>query len=266
MIASPETNIKTIQKLKSIEMAEFVSMGMLRFDELIPEELCARAIEEIQKGQHAGPIYRNFGKTLSEVWGDSVMKDIVNLPRFAGAIESLVGPDPYFDHWCAHQVAPHQIRHADLHQDAIFDSRFGAFDIQFSIFFHDVPREMGGTLFVPGTHFRPVQERAIQRYHHVRGSAPSLVKAGTVVFWHHNLWHGARSNSTDEIRTMFKTRLNPRVPQVQLWDTSDLDDPSIPGVLNASQPWMGADYRPEKVQRLRLWRSLTADPDYDIDG
>jgi ectoine hydroxylase-related dioxygenase (phytanoyl-CoA dioxygenase family) len=190
----------------------------------------------------------------------------VNLPRFAGAIESLVGPDPYFDHYCAHQVSPGEIRHADLHQDAEFDTRFNAFDIQYSIFFHDVTKEMGGTLFVPGTHFRPVRVFGIRRYHHIMGSVPSVAKGGTVIFWHHNLWHSARSNRTDKLRTMFKTRLNPSVPQVQLWDTSDLQDPQIRSILSRGQPWMAHEQRAEIINRIKLWRALTGDPEYDITG
>lgn len=253
-------------KLSSIEMAEFVSEGYLRLDELIPKDLCDRALEEIREGTFRGDIYRFFGKKLSEVWEGSVMSEIVKVPRFAGAIESLVGPDPYFDHYAAHQIGPGEIRHAEMHQDAEYDTRFNAFDIQFSIFFHDVPKEMGGTLFVPGTHFRPVRVRGIQRYHHIKGSVPSVAKAGTVVLWHHNLWHSARTNQTDRLRTMFKTRLNPRVPQVQLWNTSDIQDPQISQILSRGQPWMDHEQRLEIINRIKLWRSLSGDPNFDIVG
>lgn len=266
MITQVEKQEAVSQKLSSVEMAQFVSEGMLRLDELVPPEMCKEAINEIYDGKLEGGIYRHFGNRLSEVWQDLTLSKILKLPRLAGAIESLVGPEPYFDHYAAHQVGPGQTRHAEMHQDAEFDSRFGAFDIQFSIFFHDVPLEMGGTLFVPGTHFRPVRVHAIRRYHHIRGSVPSVVKAGTVVFWHHNLWHSARTNQTDEVRTMFKVRLNPAVPQVQLWDTSDLQDQNIKRILAKGQPWMGNEHRAEIINRVLLWRSLTADPEFDIDG
>ena len=36
------------------------------------------------------------------------------------------------------------------------------------------------------------------------------------------VFHGAGVNHADRVRYMFKIRINPTVPQVRLWDTSDL--------------------------------------------
>ena len=38
------------------------------------------------------------------------------------------------------------------------------FDIQFFYFAHDTPREMGGTMILPGSHYRRVCESDIARY------------------------------------------------------------------------------------------------------
>lgn len=81
----------------------------------------------------------------------------------------------------AHRIGAHEERGPNLHQDAEFDPRFTSFDIQISIFFHDVPANMGGTLFVPGTHLRRVRERAPRRYHYVCGQKQTVCPAGTVV-------------------------------------------------------------------------------------
>ena len=47
--------------------------------------------------------------------------------------------------------------------------------------------------------------------------------AGTVVVFHHGLWHCGRRNPSREDRWMHKIRLNPRVSQTRHWNTDDLD-------------------------------------------
>jgi hypothetical protein len=134
------------------------------------------------------------------------------------------------------------------------------------MFFHDVPEEMGGTLFVPGSHFRRIRERSARRYHYIRGQQQTVCTAGTVVIWHHNVFHAARSNATEDMRYMFKVRLNPRVKQIRLWDCRDLQDPVVLQWLGKFQPWMGGEARTELINRIRLWRSLTAQPQFDIQS
>ena len=83
--------------------------------------------------------------------------DALRHPVIAGAIASLVGPNPRFDHRAAHLVPARSERGPNLHQDAEYDARHERFDIQLSLFLHDVPAEMGGTMFIPGSHFRCVR-------------------------------------------------------------------------------------------------------------
>jgi hypothetical protein len=65
---------------------------------------------------------------------------------------------------------------------------------------------------------------------------------------------------------MFKTRFNPTVPQVRLWDTADLAAPAVTAELGRSFPWYEhATGRLEIHNRVRLWRAMTADPAFDID-
>ena len=117
--------------------------------------------------------------------------------------------------------------------------------------------------FLPGSHFRRVHETQVGRYQHVKGMYQVVCKAGTVVAWHHNLWHGAQPNSTDDMRYMFKLRLNPTVKQQLLWNTDDLDDKGINQILFKGQPWYGQENRTEQFNRIRMWRFLTNNPTFD---
>jgi hypothetical protein len=65
---------------------------------------------------------------------------------------------------------------------------------------------------------------------------------------------------------MYKIRLNPTVPQVRLWDTADLADPAVREELRTRFPWYEeASGRLEIHNRIRVWRALTADPEFDVD-
>jgi hypothetical protein len=118
------------------------------------------------------------------------------------------------------------------------DPRRQAFDIQLMFFFHDTPREMGGTMILPGSHLRRVNEAAIARYQNFVGQLPIVCPAGTLVVAHHGIWHCGQPNLTDRPRTMFKLRLGPRVAQRRLWDTRDIDDPQILKI-RARASWYG---------------------------
>lgn len=141
-----------------------------------------------------------------------------------------------------------------------------AFDVQLMYYPQDVTTEMGGTLSVPGSHLRRTNESDTGRYQNLRGQTRLTCPAGTVVLLHHGIWHGGRRNDSDILRYMFKIRFNPTVPQVRLWDTSDLDDPAVAGELSRTFPWYEpATGRLEVYNRVKLWRALTGDDTFDID-
>ena len=83
------------------------------------------------------------------------------------------------------------------------------FDIQLFYFAHDTPREMGGTMFLPGSHYRRISESDIARYQNFLGQMPMVCKAGTVAVAHHGIWHCAQPNLTGRKRYMFKLRAQP---------------------------------------------------------
>ena len=133
--------------LNTEQMANFVADGYLRFDELIPRELNEAAHAEMEEGI----IVRGRGGTvLDEVWDDdSAVGKVFRLPEVQGIIHSLVGKDPLYDHHAVHIVRPQNQIGQIWHADAIIDLRMH-FDIQFFYFSHDTPREMGGTMILPG--------------------------------------------------------------------------------------------------------------------
>lgn len=272
-------------RLNTMEVARFVSQGYLRFDALVPEPLNERFLKQAEQ---AKPVGGPAGTPLSEAYRGSVMAEILRLPRVAAVIHSLVGPGCLFDHQGTHFNPPASVFESKgipvmaqhTHQDSTIDLRT-AFDVQMFYYPHDVTPEMGGTRFIPGTHLRRVSESAIARYQNVVGQQKVVCKAGTLLFFHHGLWHGGEVNRSDRTRYMLKIRMNPTVRQVRLWNTSDLtpamaqaqeifdfgkphDPNDLQQVLCQPQPWFEFDTgRLEYINRIKLWRHLLGDDSFD---
>jgi hypothetical protein len=249
--------------LTSPEMASFVAHGSLRLDAVVPQEMNDRAVAVLDAGIPEVP----YGTPLSEAFPEgSFARDLVELPAVAGALRSLVGPEPTVDHHAVHVREPREGSAQPLHGDAIIDVRPDAFDVQLMYYPQEVTVDMGGTLSVPGSHLRRTNESDTGRYQNLRGQTRLTCPAGTVVILHHGIWHGGRRNDSDIRRYMFKIRFNPTVPQVRLWDTGDLADPAVAAELGTYFPWYEyATSRLEIHNRVRLWRALTGDETFDID-
>jgi hypothetical protein len=294
--------------LNSLQMATFAARGFLRFDAAVPEELNrqfldlvdhvpASAVSSIR--EHYGRIMAGSaiprvpaGVRLEDAYErGSALGRILDMPVIRGAIESLVGANPRFDHHFLHITYPPEFHRADggepvsqhYHQDSTIDPR-QAFDIQLMYFPHEVTADMGGTRFLPGSHLRIVSEAAIARYQNLRGQQHVVCPAGTLLVLHHGIWHGGGVNRSDRLRYMFKVRLGATSHQCRLWDTSDLpteprpqrpifwagqrrdDDDPIAAILTRPEPWFEADTgRLEYLNRIRLWRYLVGDDGFDAD-
>jgi len=249
--------------LSSVEMARFVAQGALVFPAVVPSEMNAEAIPVLDDGIEHLP----YGTPVEQAFPEGSFVDkLINLPTVAGAIQSLVGPHPTVDHHAVHVREPHGGEAQKMHGDAIIDTRLDAFDIQLMYYPHAVSLEQGGTLSVPGSHLRQINESDIGRYQNLRGQTRLTCPAGTVVLLHHGIWHGGRRNDSDTRRYMFKIRFNATVRQLRLWNTDDLHDPAVYAELNKRFPWYeNATGRLEIVNRVKLWRALTGDDAFDID-
>lgn len=271
---SPELLLSTTQ------MASFAARGFLRFDGLVDSDINQRILDFFD----AGPVERPAaGVPLSAAYAaESPLHELMNLPAIQGIVQSLVGPDPIFDHHAVHIRQPNEGRAQGLHGDAIIDTRMH-FDIQLMYFPHDTPLEMGGTLLLPGSQFRRINESDIARYQNFVGQIPVVCEAGTVLALHHGIWHCGRRNQTDRVRYMFKIRLNPTVKQLRLWNTADLEeqmkadpttnvsarqrsDESIYSILSRPEPWYEFPVgRLEIVNRVKFWRFLTGSKTFDLN-
>ncbi|MEU2910245.1 phytanoyl-CoA dioxygenase family protein [Streptomyces massasporeus] len=254
----------TKQLLSSAEVARFTAHGFLRLDGVVPREMNEEALGVFTAGALPSVPY---GTPVPVAFPEgSFARRLLELPAVAGALESLVGPDPAVDHHFVHTRPPHEGSAQPLHADALIDVRADAFDVQLMYYPQEVTAAMGGTLVVPGSHLRRTNESDTGRYQNLRGQTRLTCAAGTVLLLHHGIWHGGRRNDSDTVRHMYKIRFNPTVPQVRLWDTRDAGSPAVREELRRTFPWYEqATARLEIHNRIMLWRALSADPGFDID-
>lgn len=243
--------------LNSVTVAKFIRDGYLRYDEVVSKELCQEAKKAILSGELNA--YDHVGSPFSSIWNNSTMGKIYRLTKVKGIIESLLGPDPQYDHHYIHTNKAHTKGKASLHQDGDYDTRNYGFDLLILFYPEDVTENMGGTLLIPGSHFRKINSNIIKRYQHIVGQQQLICKAGTILFIHSNLWHSGRSNHSGKDRLLFKVRLNPAVKQVRTWNTDDIDTAAIQPILSDSIAWHGEHQRLEIINTVRLWRYMTGD-------
>lgn len=296
------------QLLTSAQVASFVARGFLRFDAAVPADINAQFMAEAG----AAPELADSGRLIdvqAEVMASSRIPEVpagtplaeayppggavarlLDLPLVKGAIRSLLGEAPVFDHHFLHVTYPprfhaaaaHENVSQHTHQDSTVDPRRNAFDVQMMYYPHAVSRAMGGTRFIPGTHLRKVSEVALGRYQNIVGQRHMVCEAGTLLFLHHGIWHGGGVNLSDDTRYMFKIRMHASGSQTRQWDLSDLpqrnaqrpiffvksppERGSVETILTTPEPWFEQDTgRLEYVNRIKLWRYLTDDPAYDAD-
>ena len=289
-------------RLTTREMAEFVVNGYLRFDGLVPDHLNSRVVEELgalysikmrQAVESIGLDGSAFGEPshaqhpesltpLAECYPEpSVIGEMLRLPEVAGIIQSLVGSNPLFDHDFVHYIPAEHPKGQHLHVDAVIDNRHPSFDIQLFYYPTEVAAGAGGTRFVPGTHLRHTRAEGVARYQHLLGEQQYSGSAGTVLVFHQALWHAGQPNPSKQDRWMYKIRLNPRLPQVRLWNTDDFEaihndardhtfahmrNDSVAQILRKTHPWQqGHESRYEQMERARLWRYLSGDEQFDVD-
>ena len=246
--------------ISSKDMARFVASGYLRYEDVVPKDLCEACREEMQNNKG----FLSVGTPFEETWPkETALGETFRLPKVKGLIQSLVGPDPLYDHHAAHLVKAGQLKGPDMHQDSVIDFRENYYDIQLSFFPVDTPDEMGGTFLIPGTHFRNVRTGEIRGYQHMVGKIWATCPAGTMYVWNTRVWHGARSNYTDKDRYMYKLRLNPTKPQIRNFDLSDIQDPEIGRILSTQHGWEGNEQRYEMMKRVEQWRYVSGQPEYD---
>ena len=116
------------------QMMKFTCDGFVRLDDVVPAELNRLVLSELDAYEGSGYKYWHISTTIRTVF---------ELPRLRGALRSLMGPDPLYNHSFVHIVPARHPQAQDWHADAVIDTRPFRFDVLVMYFPQDTAREMG---------------------------------------------------------------------------------------------------------------------------
>ena len=291
--------------LTTNQMAEFTAKGYLFLEGIIESEINNEFINNINKlnedlsfniedhikkikTKNIIPFVKPQTPLFSAYPKNTPLSKIFNNKFVAGAITSLVGSNCIIDHHFLHMVLPYKnLKKKErfsqpYHQDSTIDPRM-TFDIQVFYFPTEITREMGGTRYIPGSQYRVISEFAISRYQNILGQKRVVCPEGTIGIFHQNLWHGGGINYSNQIRNMFKVRISATEKQELLFCYDKINKPHnfrsifwnndeekqsylLEDILTQPEPWFETDTcRLEYINRIKMWRYLTGDKNFDAD-
>src|SRR2546423_11209177 len=132
--------------LTSVQMARFVARGSVRLDAVVPEQMNAEGLATLAEGVPSVP----YGTPLSQAYEKgSFVHQLLEIPRVAGALRSLVGPEPTIDHHAVHIREPHGGEAHPPHGDPIIATRPAALDAPPTHYPQAPTGETGRTLTAP---------------------------------------------------------------------------------------------------------------------
>ena len=189
---------------------------------------------------------------------------MIRLPQVQGIIESLVGPDPPLRPSLPAPRVARAIWKARSGTPTPSSTRGSTSTSSSSTIPHDTPREMGGTMFLPGSQFRRIHESDIGRYQNFVGQLPDRLQGR----------HAASSAITAS-----GTAPSPTSPTSCATCSSSGSTPPCgsccsgirtiwtirrsPASCSATTSWYGNDDRLEYANRIKFWRFLTGNEQYD---
>ena len=244
------------------QMAQFVMDGYIEFDDLVPEDLNAAVQEE----QSRAPLGASWEPKIPNAFLDTspATQAVLELPRYRAILAALLGPGFIHDHSFLH-ITPAGRRDAQRwHVDHDRAGRRLTHDvfrygILIAYFAQDVPREMGPTLVLPGSHLHDVGGHDLSRYRNISGQKHLAGPGGRIAFLHDAIWHCAQPNLTSQSRYMFKVRYEAAVPQQGHFEAEGWDGPEMWRLFRDNvrrHPWQGTSEDQAAAVRDAWWRYL----------
>ena len=178
--------------MNDTQVLEFCKRGFLVLEGAVPDAINRRTIEFLEDRDHTS----EPTELMHEDW---FVDNVILQPDAAGAIRSLLGRDfglPILvSNHRARCPSPRQYWHRDG------ASQYGPQLHYLQVFYYpqDVPRELGPTELLPGSHFLynlgQLTQNYMGHYGGIRGTYHTAAPAGSIFLTVYSIWH-RRSAST----------------------------------------------------------------------
>jgi hypothetical protein len=195
-----------MELLDDDQVIDFIIHGWIALRPPIDPATHAAVVDQIERVGIRGPDYAS--DPTGDGWLDRIpaMRQVFGHPQFLGAADSLLGPGWRMTLAICHRIGPRQGWH-QWHQDNVNVRHHQVRSLTAMYYPHDVARDQGPTVVLPGSHHRNLPTERMQSYGNFRSQVALAVPAGTLAVTHHDLWHTATRNRTDRPRLMIKLYL-----------------------------------------------------------
>ena len=188
------------------------------------------------------------GATLNELVKDKrYIEEVLLHPEVAGAARSLLGENFQLPDWMANHRLVGPTSAGQWHVDG--GSGFERLCNLLQVFYipQSNTKEMGPTLFLPGSHIVPVAREELDHFGHLAGQTAIVAPAGSVFFTAYSIWHRQSEKTDQSTRNLLKWEFWRTVPPKRDW------------VVDPDFDFAAADYsytNPYFSGATRKWQSV----------
>lgn len=198
--------------LTDSQVLEFCKKGFLTLEGVVGADVNRRTVEYLESGDHQP------SGILHQDW---FVDEVILQPDAAGAVRSLLGRDFGLPILVSnHRItcpSPRQFWHRDG------NAPHGPALNYLQVFYYpqDVPRELGPTEVLPGSHFLYTMGQLPQNYmgHYggIRGSVHTSAPAGTIFITVYSIWHRRSEATGSGVRNNLKYNYFRTAPPRRDW-------------------------------------------------
>ena len=181
------------------QVLDFCKKGFLMLEAVVGDDINRRTVEFVE----------NRGSEPSEILEqDWFMDNVILQPDAAGAVRSLLGRDFGLPVLVSNHRVTCPMPRQQWHRDG--NSPHGPALKYLQVFYYpqEVPREMGPTEVLPGSHFLYTNGQLPQNYmgHYggIRGSHYTTAPAGTIFLTVYSIWHRRSASTGSGVRNNLK--------------------------------------------------------------
>ena len=193
------------------------------------------------------------------------LAELLNNPAIDGALTSLLGNGYKRDQGGHIHMNPPHTRGQPWHQDERFGRGHQDRDVDhirqlmFMYYPQDVEPDMGPTVLLPGSHRRIASPESMVTLVNLRGQKFSLVKAGSVLLTHFDIWHAATGNRSERVRYMIKFPFSRTAENADpSWDHNPDNIAAVRQRLDGEHPSLLSrnEYETDHSLRVRTWNNI----------
>ena len=187
---------------------DFCKTGFLMLEEVIPDATNRWVTEYLDQE----------GATPNELVNDKrYIEEVLLHPEAAGAARSLLGENFQLPDWMANHrlVGPTPAKQWHVDGGSGFERSCNLLQVFY------IPqsntKEMGPTLFLPGSHIVPIAREELDHFGHLAGQAATVAPAGSVFFTAYSIWHRQSEKVDQSTRNLLKWEFWRTVPPKRDW-------------------------------------------------